>query len=264
MLYFDSHFSIGRTHLVCEDYARRGISTFPWVMVSDGCSASEDSDIGSRLLTLAAQKCLSQLNGLPNYHNFGKQVISHAAKLAHNLNLPDNALDATLLLAIAKGRMVYIYIYGDGFIVLKDQKQQWQTIEISFTQNAPFYLSYWLHEDYRQTYQNLCNESNTLKIQDNQKSILYPFDKSVQYVFSLDDYPLIGIVSDGLSKFVNMVDYKAISTETLLPILFDFPSLAGSFVKRRLPAVLRNLEKENILPFDDFSMGVFVDVISSS
>ncbi|MEY3220938.1 MAG: hypothetical protein RIT27_2295 [Pseudomonadota bacterium] len=262
MLYFDSHFSIGRTHLICEDYARRGISTFPWVMVSDGCSASEDSDIGSRLLTLTAQKQLSLLNHLPDYEHFGKQVISKTADLSHTLGLPDNALDATLLLGIAKGRTVHIYIYGDGFIVLKNHQQQWRTIEVSFTQNAPFYLSYWLNEDYRLTYQNLSSENNQLKITDHHKSAFYAFDKILHYQFSLDDYPMIAICSDGLSKFVNMTAYQAVSVETLLPTLFDFPSLAGSFVKRRLPAILKGLEKENILPFDDFSMGVFVDAIS--
>jgi len=262
MLYFDSHFSMGRTHLVCEDYARRGNSPFPWVMVSDGCSSSNDTDIGSRSLILTAQKYLSQLNRLPDYHGFGKQVISQTVKNTQPFDLPDNALDATLLLAIAKGRTVQIYVYGDGFIVLKNKQHEWRILEFSFTQNAPFYLSYWIDESYRESYQKMLQTPKTLHIHDGKNSGLFSFDKALQYQFSLDEYPLIAIVSDGLSKFVNMNDYKPVSVETLLPQLFDFPSLSGSFVKRRLPAILSTLKNDNILPFDDFSTGVFVDAIS--
>lgn len=262
MLYFDSHFSMGCTHLICEDYARRGHSPFSWVMVSDGCSSSNDSDLGSRLLVLSAQKYLSQLNRLPDYHNFGKQVISSAAQTAQLLDLPDKALDATLLLAIAKGRTIQIYVYGDGFILLKNKENNWKILEFSFTQNAPFYLSYWLNENSRIAYQNMLNTPKTLQIKEGENSGLFSFDKALQYQFSLDEYPLIAITSDGLSKFVNMNDYKPVSVETLLPQLFDFPSLSGSFVKRRLPAILSTLKNDNILPFDDFSTGVFVDAIS--
>ncbi len=262
MLYFDSHFSMGRTHLICEDYARRGHSPFPWVMVSDGCSSSNDTDIGSRLLILTAQKYLSQLNRLPDYYSFGKHIISQTVKNMQPLDLNDNALDATLLLAIAKGRTIHIYIYGDGFIVLKDKENNWRIIEFSFTQNAPYYLSYWIDESYRASYLKMLQTQKTLQIKDGQNSSLFSFDKALQYQFSLDDYPLIAITSDGLSKFVNMKDYKPIAVETLLSRLFDFPSLSGSFVKRRLPAILTNLATENILPFDDFSTGVFVDTIT--
>lgn len=262
MLYFDSHFSMGRTHLVCEDYTRRGTSPFPWVMVSDGCSASHDTDVGSRVLILAAQKCLSHLTHLPDYHHFGRQVIDYAVEISQSLNLPDNALDATLLLAIAQGRTVYIYIYGDGFVVLKDKEHNFKVLEFSFSQNAPYYLSYWIDESYRTSYQKMAQTTKTLNVKEGQKSTLYSYDKPLQYQFSLDDYPLIAITSDGLSKFVDMNNYKPLPVETILPQLFDFPSLAGSFVKRRLPAILNGLERSKILPFDDFSAGVFVDAIS--
>jgi hypothetical protein len=262
MLYFDSHFSMGRTHLTCEDYARRGHSPFPWVMVSDGCSSSNDTDIGARLLVLSAQRCFSQLHNLPDYHTFGQQVIMQAVKISQPLDLPDNALDATLSIAIVKGRIVHIYIYGDGFILLKNNENSWRVIDIFFSQNAPYYLSYWIDESYRVSYQKILTSLNALHVKDGTHSDLFSYDKALQYQFSLDDYPLIAIASDGLSKFINMNDYKPISIETLLPQLFDFPSLSGSFVKRRLPAVLSGLESQKILPFDDLSLGVFVDTIS--
>lgn len=153
-------------------------------------------------------------------------------------------------------------MYGDGFILLKNKENNWKILEFSFTQNAPFYLSYWLNENYRIAYQNMLNTPKTLQIKEGENSGLFSFDKALKYQFSLDEYPLIAITSDGLSKFVNMNDYKPVSVETLLPQLFDFPSLSGSFVKRRLPAILSTLKNDNILPFDDFSTGVFVDAIS--
>lgn len=262
MLYVDSHFSMGRTHLVCEDYARCGRSPFPWVMISDGCSSSNDTDIGSRLLVLTAQQYLCQLNRLPDYYSFGKYVISQTVRNMRPFDLNDNTLDATLLLAIAKGRTIYIYIYGDGFIVLKDKKNNWRSLEFSFTQNAPYYLSYWIDESYRSSYLKISQTQRTLEIKEGKERNIFPFDKMLQYQFSLDDYPLIAIASDGLSKFINIKDYQPVAVEILIPRLFDFPSLSGSFVKRRLPAILTDLATENVIPFDDFSTGVFVDAIS--
>ena len=54
----DAHFSIGKTHRVCEDYARAGLlpDGRAFAIVSDGCSSSPDTDFGSRLMTIAAQE----------------------------------------------------------------------------------------------------------------------------------------------------------------------------------------------------------------
>ncbi|HYO91642.1 MAG TPA: hypothetical protein VEQ40_08400, partial [Pyrinomonadaceae bacterium] len=66
----DSAFLIGATHAVCQDYAVAGNGTpderaavsnlqaNPYVILSDGCSSSPDTDIGARLLVKAAEQVL--------------------------------------------------------------------------------------------------------------------------------------------------------------------------------------------------------------
>ena len=62
----DSVFNIGATHAVCQDYviARSGETTFgspnagPYIILSDGCSSSPDTDMGARLLVKAMDQTL--------------------------------------------------------------------------------------------------------------------------------------------------------------------------------------------------------------
>ena len=49
MVYSDSYFKIGKTHLICQDYA---LHSEGHISLSDGCSSSPNTDIGSRLLCL--------------------------------------------------------------------------------------------------------------------------------------------------------------------------------------------------------------------
>ena len=52
----DSAFQIGKTHDICEDFALTGTknSIVPYTIVSDGCSSSPLTDVGSRILSFAA------------------------------------------------------------------------------------------------------------------------------------------------------------------------------------------------------------------
>src|SRR5215203_2249321 len=48
----DCFFNIGATHSVCQDY----VVASPYLILSDGCSSSPDTDIGARLLVKAAER----------------------------------------------------------------------------------------------------------------------------------------------------------------------------------------------------------------
>ena len=48
---FDAHFVMGRGHSVCQDYA---LATARSAVVCDGCSSSRASDVGARVIALAA------------------------------------------------------------------------------------------------------------------------------------------------------------------------------------------------------------------
>ena len=62
MIHVDCAFRMGRTHLVCQDYAAVAAGEFPCVLLADGCSWSPDTDMGARLLVrsaLTTLRCLS-------------------------------------------------------------------------------------------------------------------------------------------------------------------------------------------------------------
>ena len=55
----DSAVNIGSTHSLCQDYViARNPDRAPYVVLSDGCSSSNDTDIGARLLVRAMDQRL--------------------------------------------------------------------------------------------------------------------------------------------------------------------------------------------------------------
>ena len=63
----DSAFQIGKTHDVCEDFALTGTfedekNTARYVIVSDGCSSSQNTDLGSRLLSFSIANELKKIH----------------------------------------------------------------------------------------------------------------------------------------------------------------------------------------------------------
>ena len=52
----DTFSKIGKTHKICEDYILSGTKPFPYIIISDGCSSSEGTDMGARLLCFLAQQ----------------------------------------------------------------------------------------------------------------------------------------------------------------------------------------------------------------
>src|SRR6478609_9515831 len=107
----DSYFEIGAGHTTCEDYAFHGsfrVDTKPFyfAVVSDGCSASKDSDFGSRFLARnfpeAAKLAIESLGA--NYAVDEKVIVNtvrhflfEKMKLGMNVPLDKPAFDATLV-----------------------------------------------------------------------------------------------------------------------------------------------------------------------
>ena len=56
----DWYFTIAKQHVVCEDYALTGWEPVPYTIVCDGCSSSEHTDVGARVLAWSAKKALQQ------------------------------------------------------------------------------------------------------------------------------------------------------------------------------------------------------------
>lgn len=259
MLKQDTYFRMGQAHKVCEDYALHGTQPFPWLIVCDGCSASVDTDVGTRLLAWSTARHLQRCKSPPNYHAFGKAVIEMAHQHANQLGLNPSSLDATLLLAMQQDDCCRVLQYGDGHILLKDADGEVSLMSTEFKGNAPYYLSYWLTPENQQAYADSFPDPYILELHNgvSGETENLPYDEPLLFEFELADFPLIGIASDGLSAFIHVEQQKLVPAQQIAEVLMDFKNDHEDFVQRRINKSLIRLAQQGIVPLDDLSMGGF-------
>lgn len=266
----DHYYCIGKTHTVCQDYVIQGDTPVKYIVLSDGCSSSPDTDVGARLLCTTVKKVIERYlplylendtkdwSLLPDYKALGETVSTEASGIARLLALPDETLDATLLIAFMSNDVVHVYVYGDGCILLKDKQGRHGYIDISFTSNAPYYLNYWQNSCRRTAYAREFGEQ-TLAVTDSLQNIsgMHRFDKGLSFSFPLSRYAFVGIASDGLDAFLDVANNRQIALSDVVENILDFKNLNGEFVKRRLPKMLQRYAQQGVEPLDDVSVGVF-------
>lgn len=177
----DCAFYTGKTHAVCQDYARSKSGDFPYAILADGCSGSTDTDTGARLLVLAAERALAMTPATDFDSEFYTRVISMARVMADSARLPVESLDATLLLAAylpssfdpngscteqvlqclggeesAKHPVLLASMYGDGVIAYKDKNLDKIIIhQITYPSGYPAYVNYIVGEGRAREWYNL-------------------------------------------------------------------------------------------------------------
>jgi len=260
-LHCDHHHTIGLTHQICQDYVVSGEAPTPFIVLSDGCSSSPNSERGAKILTLTAQQIIKNENQWPlDYADFGQQLINTALSVTKKLQLPDGVLDATVMLAFLQEDNMMVYVYGDGCLLFKDHDGHVGTIEVVFTHNAPFYLSYWINKERLLEYTKA--EAKPLLLMDsvNGQSEPKPFQTPLIFSLPLKKYKMIGIASDGASHFVDIKKSEKVPLYDIATDLLAFPDTLNEFVKRHTINVLAQHTKRGIHPLDDLSIGVFVQV----
>ena len=95
IVHVDDFLHIGQTHNVCEDYILSDVDPFPYIVLSDGCSSSRDSDFGSRILTHVTKRLLTDSH-VP-LHVLSQHAICEAGVVSRMLKLHETSLDATLM-----------------------------------------------------------------------------------------------------------------------------------------------------------------------
>lgn len=136
----DCFFTTGKTHSVCEDYARTGLAAdgTPYAILADGCSTAPDSDIGARLLVRAAEFDLKR-----NFPLRPDVVIARAWTYASALSIDVRCLDATLLACWIENGQPHARMYGDGYVAGRRRADGALVIWRSdFPSGAPRYLNY--------------------------------------------------------------------------------------------------------------------------
>ena len=275
----DCAFYIGTTHEVCQDYALSGKNS---IAVSDGCSGSPQSDIGSRVLSITAMNKMVDMDSL--YHFDQKECISLARPAIKMLDISNKCLDATLLIVKyhEEKNCVEAMCSGDGVIVIGTKTGRTIVIDCAYIDNYPFYMNYYYDKTGRLG--NWDSEHNKREITQTiidpdgeiiSTKILSDSDRldvdlgiiiatktniiiNVPQTEGLVDY--VAIMSDGIHSF-----YEKIITETskcnqavnyldVLKELLTFKNFNSSFVQRRINKFRKNCIKKNWANADDFSL----------
>jgi len=259
-LHYDHYYTMGLTHKVCQDYATQGDTPTPFMVLSDGCSGSPNSEIGAKILTITTQEILKDAKQWPlDYAHFGQQLINHALNITEEYQLPESVLDATVMLAFLQGENIMVYVYGDGCLLFKDYDDNVGTIEIAFTHNAPFYLTYWVDEERLGEYAGFEPKPLLLIDSVNGQSEPKPFQTPLVFSLPLKKFKVVAIASDGASHFVDIHKTVKIPFYEIATELLAFQDTTDEFVKRHTENVLAQYAEHGIYPFDDLSIGVFVN-----
>jgi len=282
----DSAFQIGAAHAVCQDYSRagavlptalpQGFATpqqegRPYVILSDGCSSSPDTDIGARLLVKAAEQTLLGRGSATTLElaKIHREAARLALTWAELLGLPPQAVDATLLSAHLDGEELVVGCSGDGVICLQTWAGAVEVYSISYASGYPLYPAY-THQPARLLALKEAGRSGKEVTRFRSASIkecLQPSGTSggdsLTEVFTVSaaNYKYVALFSDGIHSFFNAGQDgsdgrgEAVPLDEPLRSLISFKSTRGAFVGRRMKRFLKDCRNRGWQHLDDLAFG---------
>ena len=264
MIATDIFIEIGSQHKVCEDYIIKGMEPEPFIILADGCSSSDNTEMGARLLCHLAKQYLryraDDLHGI-DHKKMGRWIIHNAEMTARQLGLNISCLDATLLVSYYIDGEVVVHMYGDGAIVVKDGKNFIYKL-VDFTRNAPYYLSYLVDDTRQQIYHDLKNDLFiNERINDHEPvETQQAYDADLVFRFNAQEFDCMFIASDGLTSFIdnNPTQRSPHPIDEITPGFMAFKNTNGEFLKRRMKKAMRDMENMGIVHFDDLSIGAYI------
>lgn len=263
---YDSFLEIGSQHKICEDFITSGSNPVPHVILSDGCSSSKNTNCGAMILTQLAEQYLRfkvmELDNI-NYENMGKWIIYNAEAIAKLLGVNLDCLDATLIISFMLPKVIHVYIYGDGYIIRVDKQKEIGYTKISFSDNAPYYLSYSTDFFRKKTYEDT---KHIITVEEKAGDRLrlandIPHNTALHYSFSTNHYKEIYIASDGIDSF--MKNGVKLPTENIIKGFLNIEkenrekTTKGVFIQRRCRNATKAIRKEGWDHYDDISFGGF-------
>ena len=279
----DCAIDIGSTHSLCQDYviARSGSSSSgssgsgssgsggPYVILSDGCSSSPDTDIGSRLLVKAAEKMFAD-RGVDAIEQLHGEAARLALGWANSIGVAAQSVDATLLTAHISGESLIIACSGDGVIVLESKANDGSlapgTLDlysITSPSGYPYYPSYARQPE--RLSELISNGRTTTEIKHFRGPLteVTTSDSPTEvFKFNASDYKLAAVASDGIDSFFRTQQSttgKRIEDVNLTDVLHEFWSFKnfhGAFVERRLNRFMKDAHANGWQHADDLSIGV--------
>lgn len=262
MIHTDTFLKIGKTHQECEDYIISGDSPVKYIILSDGCSSSIRTEMGARILCHLAKQYLQYRISdyrFPylDYDEMGAWIIHNAELTARQLGLNQSCLNATLIISYVFDNKYFIYMYGDGCIVLQTSDKKICVLEVEYTKNAPYYLAYMINPENKDLFHKLGQDMIIKEMRNGETTEnKYAYDYGTKWVESVELFPRILIASDGLASFqkcIQPIDSNIIAKEFL-----EYKSTKGEFLKRRLKRAIKIYEGDDLHHMDDLSVGAFL------
>lgn len=260
MINVDSHYVIGHSHLNNEDFAISGVEPVPYMILADGCSSSDYSDIGARMLVMSAKAyLLNQLTAgqVPEAGELGLHVALKAVAAVKAVGTSVSSIDATLIASFVNKKQVYVYMYGDGAVFYRDREGEFDLINVEYSHNAPYYLSYRLDKRRDSHYKSISGKEEKIVTRNSVREMESIYEPTVITIPVEALFSLV-IVSDGVSSFINTTNAQVIDTESIVKILGSFRNTNGDFVKRRIKRALKVMSKQGVYNGDDLSMAAMV------
>lgn len=279
----DSTFMIGAAHTICQDYAVSGsglpdqqvmdtrLPATPYVILSDGCSSSPDTDTGARLLVKSAEAVFLHPS-YPSADDLGRaheESARRALAWAALLGLRPQAVDATLLTAHLKDDELILGCSGDGVIVLQTLAGGLDVYAISYPSGYPLYPGYAHQIERRRALKEqggFHKEVKHFRCASFEEPLLLretltSTSQTEVLAVKASDYRLAIILSDGINSFRAMSQtatskrVETIPLEATLKELVSFKSLRGSFVGRRVKRVMKDYLLKGWQHTDDLAVG---------
>lgn len=267
-MHTDYFYTKGQAHPVCQDFVIDGMTRggIHFVILSDGCSSQDRTDIGTRILALETMKMI-QLFGWEffNMEDSFTYVVENAKEYARSVNVPKEVLTATLIVLAGDQEQIRILGMGDGgFIVLPTQKALKQggifhnprVRTVEYKDNYPMYPIYLREKNFYMPDTNMMVK-HRLDLETGQTlSSEHSFEQkpSMQNTFNTEDVRFIGIFSDGMECFLDQ-DNQLIPLREIMNRVTDFKQLKGNFIQRRMSRFLKDCRKQDWVPYDDISFG---------
>lgn len=292
-----SHFEIGSSHKVCEDFAIHGSFETPskeilyYGIVTDGCSSSMvqggvrlpiNTDTGARLLALIAKQAIREI--IPTlkeldaylYNALKISILKKMDILLRQLELPIPAMDCTLLINLVYEGRSFFVVWGDGvFVSHGGGTGDTSVIElIEFESGAPYYLSYHLDKERNELYFEKFGDKKKIKRQliFGSKEGMKEYITEVEYdaaVYVVSSFPSsflarFSIISDGASSFQQKSEgqneKRILPPEEVVPQLVAFKGVRGDFLGRMMNITHRWMKKKTIDHYDDLAIATIAEL----
>jgi len=256
----DFYRATGSAHRFCEDYI---CASDNGIFLSDGCSSAKNSEIGSKILALTARKYFDgySANSIYSIEDMLNRIIINSERVIHDLNVDIEALFATLITLMHRGKTLTLNISGDGVAAFVKNDGTIEIHDIEFSANAPRYLAYRLSSEFRDKFDNIkynpCIHRKII-IKDGKElttEILPSYFENDNQTFCIDveDIKTCVIFSDGVKSFLFPSGNNIPMIDIVLGLV-DFKNTTKGFVQRRVSRFLQNKTKEGITHYDDLSV----------